>query len=102
MLDEPPPYELPARASATAGASARFALKMSARKMRQFSSRLDIVPPIQCRGRGMLCLIWVPAQRGGSTSEGNIASPLVVARFARRVCGAVKDSCAGICADGHL
>jgi hypothetical protein len=44
MLEEPP-YELPARASAMAGASARFALKKSARRMRQFSSRLDIVHP---------------------------------------------------------
>jgi hypothetical protein len=39
MLEEPP-YELPARASAMAGASARFALKKSARRMRQFSSRV--------------------------------------------------------------
>jgi hypothetical protein len=37
-----PPYELPARAAATAGASATLAQKNSARSVRQFSSRLDI------------------------------------------------------------
>jgi hypothetical protein len=47
MLDERPPDELPARASAIAGASARFTLKKSAKRMRQFSSRLDIIPSVQ-------------------------------------------------------
>src|SRR5436189_1632562 len=48
MLEEPLPYELPARASAIAGAKARVALRSSAPRMRQFSrSRLDIVPPVQ-------------------------------------------------------
>src|SRR2546423_1405628 len=48
MLDEPPPYEPPARASAMAAASARVALRSNAPRMRQFNmSRLDIVPPVQ-------------------------------------------------------
>src|SRR6516164_6436393 len=42
MLDERPPAELPARASAIAGASARVAAKKTASRMRQFGSRFDI------------------------------------------------------------
>jgi hypothetical protein len=42
MLDERPPKELPARASAMAGASARTALKNRAVRMRQLGSRLDM------------------------------------------------------------
>jgi hypothetical protein len=45
MLDEPPPEEAPARASAIAGASAKLALTNSARRMRQFIDRLDIALP---------------------------------------------------------
>ncbi len=41
-LDGRPPYELPARASARAGASAINAQQTSARRMRQFSSVFDI------------------------------------------------------------
>src|SRR5690242_13174444 len=42
MLEERPPAELPARASASAGASARVAAINTASKMRQFSSRYDM------------------------------------------------------------
>ena len=41
MLDERPPDELPARASAMAGAKARVALKNSASRMRQFSGAVS-------------------------------------------------------------
>jgi hypothetical protein len=43
MLDERPPAELPARASAIAGANARVAAIKTASRMRQFSIRFDIV-----------------------------------------------------------
>jgi hypothetical protein len=42
MLEERPPEEPPARASAIAGASAMLAQTNSARRMRQFINRLDI------------------------------------------------------------
>jgi hypothetical protein len=42
MLDERPPDEPPARASAMAGAKATLAQKNSASMMRQFNSRLAI------------------------------------------------------------
>jgi hypothetical protein len=43
MLDERPPAELPARASAIAGANARVAAIKMASRMRQFSIRFDMV-----------------------------------------------------------
>ncbi len=56
MPDELPPAELPARASAMAGASAKVAQKKSARRMRQFSNRLDIAPLVRKPGRKMVRL----------------------------------------------
>jgi hypothetical protein len=47
MLDERPPEELPARASASAGASAMLAQTNSARKTRQFINRLDIASSVK-------------------------------------------------------
>jgi len=47
MLEERPPKEPPARASAIAGASAMLAQTNSARKMRQFINRFDIALPAQ-------------------------------------------------------
>jgi hypothetical protein len=47
MLDERPPAELPARASAMAGANARVVQTKSARKMRQLHNRLDMAPPVR-------------------------------------------------------
>src|ERR1700730_19137873 len=47
MLEEWPPEEPPARASASAGASATLAQTNSARRMRQFINRLDIALPAQ-------------------------------------------------------
>src|SRR5207248_3928207 len=43
MLEEWPPAELPARASAIAGANARVAAIRTASKMRQFSIRFDMI-----------------------------------------------------------
>jgi hypothetical protein len=42
MLEERPPAELPARASAIAGASARVTAIKTASRMRQFSIRFDM------------------------------------------------------------
>ena len=44
MLDEWPLDELPARASAIAGANAKLALTNNAMRMRQFIDRFDIAP----------------------------------------------------------
>jgi hypothetical protein len=43
ILEERPPAELPARASAIAGASARVAAIKTAMRMRQFSIRFDMI-----------------------------------------------------------
>src|ERR1700719_1838722 len=43
MLEERPPAELPARASAIAGAKVRVAAIRTASRMRQFSIRFDMV-----------------------------------------------------------
>src|SRR5205807_1207215 len=43
MLDDRPPAELPARASAIAGANARVAAIKTASRMRQFSIRFDMI-----------------------------------------------------------
>ena len=47
MLEERPLEELPARASASAGANATLAQTNSARRMRQFINRLAIAPPVR-------------------------------------------------------
>ena len=63
-----PPEELPARASAIAGASARVAAKKSASRMRQFSSRLDMAAfAIKFVEKSRYAAIWARAQTGGST-----------------------------------
>jgi len=71
MLDERPPAELPARASAMAGASARVAQKKSARRIRQLGSRLDMDLLVRKPSKGRkLGLIWVRAESGVSASTG--------------------------------
>jgi hypothetical protein len=74
MLDERPPEEPPARASAMAGAKATLAQKNSASMMRQFSSRLAIVQLAQNLKNGLMRLHIVCAGAGGSTAERNITA----------------------------
>jgi hypothetical protein len=51
MLDDLPLEELPARASASAGARATLAHTNNARKMRQFINRPDIALPAEISER---------------------------------------------------
>src|SRR4029077_1327484 len=59
MLEEWPLEEAPARASASAGASATLAQTNSASRMRQFINRLDIALPAQKFSRELnVAQIW--------------------------------------------
>jgi hypothetical protein len=73
MLDEPPPEEPPARASASAGAKATLVQKNSARIKRHFRSRLAIAPLAQNLRSKFIGLDMGCAGSGGSTAEPNIA-----------------------------
>src|SRR6516165_12393207 len=70
MLDERPPEELPARASAMAGARATLAQNNSVRIMRQFGSRLAIAPLAQSLGGRSMHVDMVRAGAGNSTPKG--------------------------------
>ena len=72
MLDERPPDELPARASAMAGARATQAQKNHASMIRQFSSRLGIFQLAQNLRDNLMRVHIVCAGAGGSTAERNI------------------------------
>src|SRR5580704_18606089 len=66
MLEERPPAELPARASAIAGAKARVAAIRTASRMRQFSIRFDMVRSSKrSRGTARILTIWARAHTGG-------------------------------------
>src|SRR6516165_4519456 len=94
MLDERPPYELPARASATAGASASVILNNSASRMRQFSSRLDIIsdPLVQ-----MFIGECYYARYGGSSRvrKNQVARSRLIATLFRAFLSRRKDVCGG-------
>src|SRR6516164_10561855 len=64
MLDERPPADAPARASAMAGAKATRAQKNSARMMRQFGSGLAIAVLAQTRRGRSIGWVWGPAGPG--------------------------------------
>jgi hypothetical protein len=74
MLDERPPEELPARASAIAGAKAMLAQTNSASMIRQFSTRLAIVQLVQSPRSSVVRLHMVCAGAGRSIVEWNIAA----------------------------
>ena len=74
MLEERPPEEPPARASAMAGAKATLAQKNSASMMRQFSSRLGIFQLAQNLRNSLMRLHIVCAGAGGRTAERNITA----------------------------
>src|SRR5712671_1382757 len=69
MLEERPPAELPARASAIAGASARVAAMNTASRMRHFSSRFDIATLVRKFRETRIRPIWARAQAGGSITR---------------------------------
>src|SRR5437879_3885004 len=68
MLEEPP-AELPARASAIAGARARVAAMNTASRMRQFSSGFDIATLVRKFRETRIRPIWARAQAGGSITR---------------------------------
>ena len=72
MLDERPPADAPARASAMAGAKATLAQKNSARMMRQFGSGLAIALLAQNLRSKFMRVDMGCVRPGGSTTEPNI------------------------------
>jgi hypothetical protein len=69
MLDEWPLDELPARASAIAGASAKLALTNNARRMRQFIDRLDIAPSVKDFRERSPTLLHMGCRRSGENTR---------------------------------
>jgi hypothetical protein len=73
MLDERPPAEPPARASAMAGAKATLVQKNSAKMMRHFGSGLAVALLAQNLRSKFMRVDMGRVRPGGSTTEPNIA-----------------------------
>src|SRR6516165_4923535 len=73
MLDERPPADAPARASAMAGANTRLAQKNSANMMRHFGSGLAVALFAQNLRSNFMRVDMGRVRAGGSTAEPNIA-----------------------------
>src|SRR6516162_2102020 len=81
MLEERPPAEPPARASAITGAKARLAQKRSARMMRQLVSRFSMRRSLKTRGLITYARIWgvsgpAEAPASGMARSGRAEAPL--------------------------
>ena len=73
MLDERPPADAPARASAMAGANTTLAQKNSAKMMRHFGSGLTVALLAQNLMTNFMRVNMGRVRAGGSTTEPNIA-----------------------------
>ena len=72
MLDERPPADAPARASAIAGANTTLAQKNSAKMMRHFGSGLAVALLAQNLRSNFMRVDMGRVRAGGSTTEPNI------------------------------